>query len=299
MDPIHILLIVYMIIILFCGTLLNLIPMVIYSINFKSYESVFILFSLSAINFLNSLIVPHSILINDLKYFQMNKPYCQFYYFHQYFLNSESLLLLALISFERYNKISALNESEIFKSKIKYNSKIATIVSFAIALSFAAFSLLTETFDGETCKSDREYIIICVVFLAFILIIMCFTYMSSYLIVRRRMRQISSIFNDSKIIDHTVRKEDGFSKIETINKTIASNNNTKKSLSINNLNNLISIFVINTGKIKSNSSKFSNLNSNEVKIANKNQMIRKDWKIAQIFFLVSLIHFKIYKERFF
>lgn len=286
--------ILYLSIIILAGTFLNLTLLVVYCKFFKKYESIYLYFSLAIVNLLSSCLVSPMVLLTKLEIFITSDSYCRFYYFLQYFINTESFLLTALISFERYNKL------DTNMCKFKYKSKIATIVSFLAAFIFSCLSVLFYKLDNENkCIQDIAHIIVCSVFLMIIFIFICFMYINAYLTIRRRLFQITGIETSQNInqCDDEMKDNAHISKIETFSKSPTNINSkiNKKSLNGSTGCNLANIFIVQTNFeiIQSN----SNLKHSNKKISSKKRRtpttfnsqkeIRKDWKVAKTFILVS------------
>lgn len=188
--------IIYMVCLSFLGTVSNFPILLVYRNRASNNASIYLLFSLALVNLLISLIVvPFSIFASVQDLYINDRFYCGLSYFLRYFANSISVVLLALIAFERYNTISAktMTRLRVLQKSLIYNSKRGTVV--AVVLCFILTVWCFYFIDNlEKCCTPVDsfiyYNIFCSVVLGLILFLMIILYIKSYLIVHRSTTKI-------------------------------------------------------------------------------------------------------------
>jgi uncharacterized membrane protein len=188
--------IVYMSLLCVIGTLLNLFIVLVYRRKQSDSASIFLLFALAIVDLIISLVVVPFTIFTSLKEFYVNDRFlCGLTFFMRYFSCSFSTILLGLISFERYNTISAktMNNLRSVQKNLVYNSKKATLLAAIACLIGSAWTFYfyknKETHCGET-DSAIYYNIVCSICLAIVMATMIIMYLKAYLIVRNSSTKI-------------------------------------------------------------------------------------------------------------
>lgn len=240
------------------GSLFNLIVIIVYIKYYKSYLSILILTVLSMVNFISSFVLVPIELLVYIEWYPSGEIECTINYFFQYFINTESLLLLVVISFERYQNILSITLESKKKNhflifKIKHRAKIILLFTFICSFAIGLLSFLFHSYqNGDSCL-ERETTLSLKLTLSigiiFVFIVTSFMYLKIYLVVRTSsMKVVDSLspYTISNFTTFNVNNKNG-----TLNHNLYSNN------------------------LYSSSSK----------------KIRKDWKAAKIFILVFLNEF--------
>jgi hypothetical protein len=193
------------------GGCFNLIVIIVYIINYKTYISIFTLLMLSIINFIASTVLIPFDIIQNLELIPESFEFCSFINFLLCLFNTQAFLLLALISFERFQNISSLSAANrLIKSRTKLtnlitNKKFLTLMSFVISVLFATASIFLHTFKDNKYELKREasYLIIGLAFLILIVfIVICYMYLKIYILVRNSSIKIAStLFRSNKQVN--------------------------------------------------------------------------------------------------
>ena len=235
------------------GGCFNLIVIIVYIINYKTYISIFTLLMLSIINFITSIVLVPFDILQNLKLIPESFEFYSFVNFLLCLFNTQAFLLLALISFERYQNIYSLSAvNKLIKNRTKLtnlitNKKFLTFMSFVISVLFATASIFLHTFKENKYEFKREasYLIIGLAILIIIIfIVICYMYLKIYILVRNSSIKIAStLFKSNKqvnsITSNVVNVATDLAIVRT-NRTISKSWRTAK---IFLLVNSISIFV--------------------------------------------------------
>lgn len=206
----NILFTIYMSFLAFFGALFNLTILLVYRKNYLSCASIYLVFALAFVDFLISIIaIPFTTIAYAIEV--NNRIYCGMLFFLLYFFNTMSVLLLALISYERYNTISAktMTKLRILQNKLTYNSKRATVIVVCVCFLFSVWSFYfydNEKMNNEKinntaisklnsprdCLSGETYYynLICCISLGIIIVLMIIMYLKSYMIVYKSTAKI-------------------------------------------------------------------------------------------------------------
>lgn len=296
MLVIQIILISFVIISIPFGSAINLITMVIYRKFHHNYTSSFQLFLLALFHFLNSIMLaPCLVFILFETSVTKSAIYIDLSYFLASFLDLELNICMTLIALERVLKLSS---PKMINFAIKYNSKIAALISAMSSMVLCIMYFIFNFFEVENI-----YHIIYASIQVLILLSMCYLCINAYLIVRRCSRKICNLNINIKTTDGSnkiyISSETNHEKVHK-SLTVASNQSWMKSnneIKIEcerqisrtercNSNNIISIFIIQPN----DEPPMLEQKDNRMPRISKNDTLKKEWKISRIFLLVVVVY---------
>jgi len=211
-----------------------------YSLN----VSLFLLFTLAFVDFLISLfIVPLTVFTSIRDLYLNNKFFCGLTYFLRYFSTSVSVILLALIAFERYNTISAktMNKLRQTQNDLIRNCKKVTGVAIFICFIYSIWCFYffsNGTFRCVEIETTFYYNIICVLVLGAVMLTMVVLYFKAYIIVHE---STTKIYNRNIVLNKTFCKPNSTNhKVNTSDNSVETQFQTEtsinNSLGLNKLN---------------------------------------------------------------
>ena len=244
------------------GSSLNLILLLVYRKYPSNYSSIWLITCLALLNFISSILVVPMVVVHHQNTYTKSDLYCGAYSFVQYLINSIPVIFLLLISFERLrNILMATTHSANIQLLKAYNSKIAALCAILFSFVFASFSFFCFKLNNNKNKCYEDdysvFTIVSVAILILIFLLLCAIYVQVYIIVAKSSKRVNNFSLKNNRLFNT------------------------SNLLFNKSSNLVSNQVVPCDDtairvpvqlIKSNSRSIS---------------IRKDWKVAKKFILVS------------
>lgn len=154
-------LVAYMVIYVVFGAIFNMISFTIFYKYYNNYASVLVFFSLTLVNLLSSFVIVPLDLARQLQH--TSYLTCFLSIFLRYFSHIEINILISMLAFERYLSIKSITEHDeisLFnKISVRYNPKLALLLSILVSALVGAISLNFIQFHENSCHEDDEKIL--------------------------------------------------------------------------------------------------------------------------------------------
>jgi hypothetical protein len=229
--------IIYMSVLFLFGTIFNFLILLVYRKKYTLNVSLFLLFTLAFVDFVISLfIVPLTVFTSIGELYINSKFFCGLTYFMRYFSTSVSVILLALIAFERYNTISAktMNKLRQTQNDLIRNCKKVTGVAIFICFIYSIWCFYffnNGMFRCVEIETTFYYNIICVLVLGAVMLTMVVLYFKAYIIVHE---STTKIYNRNIVLNRTVCKPNSTDpKMNTSNNSVETLFQTETSINNN------------------------------------------------------------------
>ena len=205
MSPVQrIIFIVFMSIMSICGTMFNLLVIIVYRQKHNENASLYLLFTLSVIDFLVSLFVIPTTLLEYFQFFHNISVFCKFSYFLRYTTTAISVALLGLIAFERYYTITSrkVNSSRKTQMNLVKQSRIGVIMTLVVCTLYGSVCFFLSGTECDTLEHEQEgeehnelhriYNYTTVSILMLILACVTFLYVRTYIVVKKSSNKVFS-----------------------------------------------------------------------------------------------------------
>nr|QVK45741.1 G protein-coupled receptor [Proales similis] len=330
----------YMSVLFVFGTLFNLVIILANCSRYKLNSFLFLLFSLAWVDFLTSLlVVPFSLLVSGNLVYLDNRLFCGAAYFARYFTTSISVLLLALISYERYQIISSKNLSSLrlLQNGMYRRTKFSVLSIVALSFVFSVWSFYFYYNDGEECEEKPETIyfnILSTFMLGLVVLFMIALYVKTYLVVRKSVHRVLSSQSSNQQSSHkhvasaepkavqrrhqvisTILEKNEFNMDPQNDCALKSNYGAVKPFARANTLDQIQRKEIQQSEVTDQTATvqsieikpiceacgnaaraelvkprtMSNQINEPIRMESSRLMIRKDWRVAQVFFLITVL----------
>jgi hypothetical protein len=253
-----ILFLVYMSLIFFFGSSLNLMLILVYRKYPSNYSSIWLIASLAFFNFISSILVVPFVVVHHQNIYAKSDIYCGAYSFMQYLINSTPVILLFLIAFERLRNILISTHAKFHFLKA-YNSKTAVLSAILFSLVFSSFAFFCFKINNKNNKCYEDdysvYTIVSVAILILVFILLCAIYVQVYIIVAKSSKRVSDFSSKNNKLFNATNFLFNKSSNLISNQVLPDDTNIRAPVQL-------------------------------LKFNSKATSIRKDWKIAKKFILV-------------
>lgn len=299
MSPVkRIIFIIFMTSMAIFGTIFNFLVIIVYRKKFNKNSSLFLLFTLSVIDFLASLFVIPTTLLEYFQYFHNINVFCKISYFSRYTTTAISVALLGLVAFERYYTITSQKVNSMRKTQMNLvkQSRVAVIVTLFVCTLYGSVCFFlsgTECDTVEHALEDDEhnelhriYNYTTVSILMLILACIIFLYVRTYIVVKRCSNKVFSCNTkvagdytktNAKNMNRDAKKNDEQSCFECNNKVLVST--IGNLISIQNNNSLNKTNFQKRKKVSFNTKPHISLNIYDHKVGNTSLHNKKELPI--------------------